>query len=218
MVVVHASNKLLAASGVLKVNKEWYLLAIIFFVFVFKYHSVKTYLPISMYMPTKSAFEQLTEIISVPGLPPPPPAQVQTVPGTPSGNFLQYFSQEEAKKIEAVAATLVLEAGGEGRKGMEAVYEVIHNRAHKRHKSLYEVVVAPKQFSCFNSGVDQGIARAKKHPKWNVAMDILKSPLTNHTHGADHYHTHNVHPSWGRTLVQRGARTLAIGGHLFYYN
>lgn len=158
-----------------------------------------------------------------PSIPQEPAAQVQNVGARPSKDFKHYFNQalvDEVRQAEAVIACLVLEAAGEGRTGMEAVYEVIRNRAKSRKQSMFQVVTAPKQFSCFNNGVDQGIKRAKTSPafksKWQEAISIYKSNLTNHTNGAEYYHTLNVHPKWGKTLVSQGYTPVRIGQHLFY--
>lgn len=113
---------------------------------------------------------------------------------------------------QIVASTLILEAGGEGKIGMEAVNEVIHNRATK-NKTLLSVCLAPKQFSCWNNvTVESGIEKAKKHPRWNLALEIANSPLTNHTNGATHYHTTKVSPSWKNSLT----KTTQIKNHIFY--
>ena len=114
-------------------------------------------------------------------------------------------------QTEVVAATLIMEAGGEGRQGMEAVREVISNRA--KGKTEMSVCLAPKQFSCWNGiSVQAGIKKAKRHPNWNVALQIAKAAPTNHTRRATHYHTTKVSPSWSKKLAQ----TVKIKNHVFY--
>ena len=114
-------------------------------------------------------------------------------------------------QTEVVAATLVMEAGGEGRQGMEAVREVISNRA--KGKTEMSVCLAPKQFSCWNGiSVQAGIKKAKRHPNWNVALQIAKAAPTTHTRRATHYHTTKVSPSWAKKLGQ----TVKIKNHVFY--
>lgn len=120
-----------------------------------------------------------------------------------------------SKQDEIVAATLIAEAGGErGTKGMEAVNEVIHNRSVKRKISKAEVCLQKWQFSCWNGvSVESGIAKAKKHPKWSEALRIATSSnITNHTNGADHYHTIQVNPSWNKKLK----KTVTVQNHIFY--
>lgn len=115
---------------------------------------------------------------------------------------------------EFVAATLILEAGGErDPRAMAAVREVIANRAKARKQTEKQVVLARLQFSCWNDGTASAFAKAKRHAKWREALDLASSPsLTNHTLGADHYHTTKVSPSWSRKLL----KTRQIGNHIFF--
>jgi spore germination cell wall hydrolase CwlJ-like protein len=114
-----------------------------------------------------------------------------------------------------VATTLILEAGGEYDEGsLEAVYEVIHNRAIKKGKSYSDICLARKQFSCWNDkNIMENIEKASKHPRWNEAMKIAYSdPKTNYTKGADHYHADYVSPYWKDSMT----KTIKIGRHIFY--
>jgi N-acetylmuramoyl-L-alanine amidase len=112
---------------------------------------------------------------------------------------------------EIVAATLILEAGGEADpRAMAAVREVIANRA--KNKTELAVCLAPKQFSCWNKiTVERGIEIAKRHPKWSYALALVNQK-TNYTKGATHYHAQKVSPSWAKKL----AKTVQIGHHIFY--
>ena len=119
--------------------------------------------------------------------------------------------QVEISASEIVASTLIMEAGGEGRVGMEAVREVIANRA--KNKTEIAVCLAPKQFSCWNGiPISRGIEIAKKHPNWTAALAIAKSKPTNHTKGATHYHTTKVSPYWAKKLQ----KITTIKNHIFY--
>jgi spore germination cell wall hydrolase CwlJ-like protein len=121
-----------------------------------------------------------------------------------------------------VATTLILEAGGEYDEGsLEAVYEVIHNRAIKRDKTYEEVCLQYKQFSCWNNihspfrldEIDKNVRKAKRHPRWAEAMKIASSESnTNYTKGADHYHADYVSPYWKDLMT----KTVKIGRHIFY--
>ena len=115
---------------------------------------------------------------------------------------------------EIVAATLILEAGGEYTSGsMEAVNEVIRNRAAKRKLTPRQVCLQRKQFSCWNSGrIDQLLAKAKRHPRFSEAMAIVTGSPTNYTGGADHYHADYCNPYWASSME----KTCTIGKHLFY--
>ena len=110
---------------------------------------------------------------------------------------------------------MILEAGGEYDEGsLEAVYEVIHNRAIKKGKSYSDICLARKQFSCWNDkNIMENIEKASKHPRWNEAMKIAYSdPKTNYTKGADHYHADYVSPYWKDSMT----KTIQIGRHIFY--
>lgn len=115
---------------------------------------------------------------------------------------------------EIVAATLILEAGGEYAEGsMEAVHEVILNRADKRRLTPKQVCLQPKQFSCWNSGkIKKLLAKAKAHPRYAHALSIVYGERTNYTKGADHYHANYVTPYWAKYMK----KTCTIGRHLFY--
>tara|TARA_R110002020_G_scaffold284030_1_gene499656 strand:+ start:584 stop:1015 length:432 start_codon:yes stop_codon:yes gene_type:complete len=115
---------------------------------------------------------------------------------------------------EYIAATLILEAGGEYDRGaMQAVYEVILNRAAKRRLTAQEVCLQRRQFSCWNSGrIDALLGKAKRHPRWHEALIIVNSAPTNYTGGADHYHADYCNPYWASSMQ----RTIKIGRHIFY--
>jgi len=116
---------------------------------------------------------------------------------------------------EIVAATLILEAGGEYHEGaMESVNEVIVNRASKRNKSEAMVCLQKYQFSCWNDkDARAGISKAMKHPRWGEALRIVQSPTTNYTKGADHYHADYIkNPYWAKSMTV----TTKIGLHIFY--
>jgi len=117
----------------------------------------------------------------------------------------------EISAREIVAATLILEAGGESdARAMAAVREVIANRA--KNKTEISVCLAPKQFSCWNKvSTERGIEIAKRHPKWRDALTLVKNK-SNYTNGATHYHAEKVSPSWAKKL----AYTTKIGNHIFY--
>lgn len=120
---------------------------------------------------------------------------------------------------DVVVATMIMEAGGEYHIGaLEAVYEVIKTRAKKRNKTLAQVCLQRKQFSCWNGKADgiqsleATITKAKKHPRWKIAERILGSN-TNFTNGADHYHANYIDtPYWADSM----SVTTKIGRHIFY--
>ena len=103
---------------------------------------------------------------------------------------------------DIIASTLILEAGGEYAEGsMEAVYEVICNRAYKRNLTRSEVCLQRKQFSCWNSGkLDELVAK------------VNSRRITNYTNGSDHYHADYCNPYWASSMTV----TTKIGRHIFY--
>lgn len=116
-----------------------------------------------------------------------------------------------------VAACIILEAGGEGEVGMRAVMNVIQNRSKSRNISFKDVVLQNKQFSCFNSGVKLSVLRAKKHPSFKAALEIVElanqNRLDDITHGADHYfNPDKCFPRWAKEM----RLTNRIGNHDFY--
>lgn len=118
-----------------------------------------------------------------------------------------------------VVATVLMEAGGEGRQGMQAVVNVIANRSRLDKMSYYEVVKKPKQFSCLNGIRDErkaiAIAKAKWPKQWRFAEELINLSeqwkLEDITNGAYFYQTKScpVRP-W------HGALTAQIGNHNFY--
>ena len=125
-----------------------------------------------------------------------------------------------------IAAVIIAEAGGEGKMGCAAVYEVIHTRASHRRTSCTIEVMRRKQFSCLNNTSPEGLIRrvsTHKHYKW-VRDELLGTvPLTmftvqKNTHKlnrnrADHYYAHKkiAKPYW-----VGASRGKVIGGHTFY--
>jgi len=97
-----------------------------------------------------------------------------------------HYQQAEApvnaqEQVLTLATALVLEAGGEKAPGaMQAVLNVISNRAKGDFYRAYTVVLKPYQFSALNSyTVEHGslsalINRASQHPRWNEAISLVQ--------------------------------------------
>ena len=152
----------------------------------------------------------------------PPPAIVLNIPNQANANSSSFYNAQ--KVLDTVVACVILEAGGEGKAGMEAINEVLQNRAKFKYKAvtfdtMAKIATEPKQFSCFNAGVDNAIAKAKKHPKWKEAENIVKAPVTSHVNGSRFYHTINLkRPGWAQTFLNKGAQRVTLGHHVFYTN
>ena len=122
---------------------------------------------------------------------------------------------KEITSRQFCAATLILESGGEGREGMQAVWEVVWQRAKLRKLTPLGVVTQRKQFSCLNSITPgRAIATAQKHPMWRHAWGIVSAPpVTQLTGKADHYHATTIKPPYWADATKA---TVTIGRHKFY--
>ena len=121
-----------------------------------------------------------------------------------------------------LAKTLWGEARGEGKKGMQAVANVVMNRVQKGGwygASIKDVVLKPYQFSCWNSN---DINRAQldnltvddliKSGAWEISEKAINNELQDITGGAINYHAKSVNPSWAKSMT----KTVQIGNHIFY--
>jgi len=135
------------------------------------------------------------------------------------------FHQLAAEQLqdEIVAAVIIKEAGGEGNLGMQAVANVIHNRAKKSRQSHFAVVTRKHQFECIAPVVvrkkmtySQFVSNAKAHPKFSYAFELVKKmkagSLPDVTKGSTHFHNPSMTPYWAKVLPLR----VTIGRHLFY--
>ncbi|MEC7028233.1 MAG: cell wall hydrolase [Pseudomonadota bacterium] len=124
--------------------------------------------------------------------------------------------------IDILARTLWGEARGEGTIGMQAVANVIINRAANPSwwgSNIMQVCRRPYQFSCWNDG-DPNRSQLKsvmeKDLYFATALRIARraayGALGDITNGADHYHATGITPGWakGQTPV------AVIGNHIFY--
>ena len=157
----------------------------------------------------------LTEVITA--LPHTPPAIVQKAAprNAPSNNLINSY---------IVAATIWREGQGEGVKGMQAIMNVIMNRAGSFDRAS-KVVLKPKQFSTWNNvtnPVETALSVAKlnredKDPTWLDAIRIVdqaaRGKLSDITGGALFYFNPDaVNPAWSKRL----SKTATIGSHEFY--
>lgn len=137
-----------------------------------------------------------------------------------SAQSVQFNLPYPQREKEFIAAVLVLEAASEGAQGMQAVINVIQNRAGHNNRLLYRVARHPGSFSAVNNlSTDTAIARAKKQVAifkmaLELASDAVSGQLTDLTQGATHYD--NVKrfgkPYWARSYRQ----VAVIGNHVFY--
>jgi spore germination cell wall hydrolase CwlJ-like protein len=116
------------------------------------------------------------------------------------------------------ALTVLLEAEGEPDEGKLAVAWVIRNRMDAHQRGAREIILAPKQFSCWNPDyIGQRKARlTAPDPKllercWRAAAAAAWRLTPDPTGGSKHYYNPALaNPEWAR-----GAASVAIGRHVF---
>lgn len=124
--------------------------------------------------------------------------------------------------LDTLARTLWGEARGEGLRGMEAVAAVIMNRVRDPRrwgKTASQVSLQPKQFSAWNARDPNRplmLRVSKSNKQFAQALEIAERALAGNledpTGGANHFHTHRVHPVWSRGKTP----TAVIGNHRFF--
>ena len=118
-----------------------------------------------------------------------------------------------AEVPEVVLQTIAMESAGESLEGQSWVAKTIQSRAERGKTSPQQVVLRPKQFSCWNDR--QGALKwLKRHYSAKVRQSAIKAwntayslPLT-----PTHYHAAQVHPYWAKGKTP----CVVIGNHLFY--
>jgi len=114
------------------------------------------------------------------------------------------------------------EARGEGAEGMQAVLNVMVNRAADRRwpSSLAGVATQPWQFSAYNENDPnrsqlEGITDAD--PRFAQAVELaaraVRGELPDITGGATHYHNNKIAPPF---WTKNATVTARIGNHIFY--
>jgi N-acetylmuramoyl-L-alanine amidase len=105
-----------------------------------------------------------------------------------------------------------------------AVAYTVINRVNDSagRKSIKEIILAPRQYSCFNKGTDS-LKFLKDPMKYNkkefvgtinLAEDILSGKYNDPTKGATHYYNPSLikTPKWAKELKNIGK----IGHHIFF--
>jgi spore germination cell wall hydrolase CwlJ-like protein len=136
------------------------------------------------------------------------------------GSFQALSHLNNARELDCLAKGVYFEARGEGTAGMEAVAQVIVNRA--RHpsfpKSICGVIYqgAGKGRGCqFSFACDGSMRRGVSGPLWDRARHIaartLDGQVSSPVGTATFFHATRISPNW-RGLV----RVATIGRHVFY--
>lgn len=129
--------------------------------------------------------------------------------------------------FDIMARTLYGEARGEyvqvGVAALMAVANVIVNRFKGRKKygkTLAEVCLKPRQFSCWNEGdPNRSLIQEEdleRDPFFRIARQVSKKVALglwpDLTRGGDHYHAITCRPYWARGDKMR----MRLGSHVFY--
>ena len=128
---------------------------------------------------------------------------------------------DASRDLDCLTQAAYYEARGEGREGMQAVAQVVLNRA--RHpafpKSVCGVVYqgAGRSTGCQFSFTCNGAMRGNvNRAAWNRARDVASKALSGAVFApvgnATHFHTTGVSPGWRNALI----RVNQVGQHLFY--
>jgi spore germination cell wall hydrolase CwlJ-like protein len=151
----------------------------------------------------------------------PPPAIVQQHTNT---HQTPIVNQKDIDNAYILAATLWGEARGEGLKGMQAVLNVIINRANGNISTASQIVLQPKQFSFWNGKSDprtyaHQLANSKRGTDklFDASLVLvdkaMKGQLTDITGGSTFYfNPHIIIPKWAKSMK----KTITIGNHDFY--
>lgn len=119
-----------------------------------------------------------------------------------------------ADDLSCMAEALYHEARGEGRRGQQAVAEVILNRVESRRfpRTVCGVVNQRSQFSYTIGGKPRIRNQAAYARATQIAREALSGAPRDLTGGATYFHTTRVRPNWSN----RFHRTTRIGNHIFY--
>jgi spore germination cell wall hydrolase CwlJ-like protein len=140
---------------------------------------------------------------------------------TPARPFQFSGALDASRDLECLTQAVYYEARGEGRAGMQAVAQVVINRA--RHpafpKTICGVVFqgASRQTGCQFSFTCNGAMRAPvQRGAWSRARDVAAHALSGEVFApvgtATHFHTTAVSPRWRHSLLRVGQ----VGDHVFY--
>lgn len=132
-----------------------------------------------------------------------------------TGPAARPFRSEARSDLDCLTQAIYYEARGEGPAGQAAVAQVVLNRV--RHPSFPKSVCAVVYQGCqFSFACDGSTRRGREAGAWNraqrIAAKALSGAVVANVGNATHFHTVNVSPNWGPSLVRVGQ----VGLHIFY--
>ena len=109
---------------------------------------------------------------------------------------------------DKVIDTIVYEASSQSLEGQIAVASVIKTRMKQRRKTAVEVVLQPKQFSCWSNGkpTQSRTIKEKELAVARKAWSLAKPDKFNH------YARYDCNPYWAKKAKSK----IRIGDHVFY--
>ena len=139
----------------------------------------------------------------------------------PARPFRLNGALESSRDLDCLTTAVYYEARGEGQSGMQAVAQVVLNRA--RHGAFPQTVCgvvyqgAGRRTGCQFSFVCNGAINGRREPAaWERARRVAAGALSGHVYApvgnATHFHTTGVNPRWSGSLV----RVTQVGSHIFY--
>lgn len=128
---------------------------------------------------------------------------------------------EASRDLDCLTTAVYYEARGEGQAGMQAVAQVILNRA--RHPAFPQSICgviyqgAGRRTGCQFSFVCNGAMNGRREGgAWERARQVAVRALSGQVYAqvgnATHFHTTAVNPRWSGSLV----RVTQVGSHIFY--
>jgi spore germination cell wall hydrolase CwlJ-like protein len=154
-----------------------------------------------------------------------PTAAVATVAPTPAIPVVSERDSVSTRLLtehRCLSEVLYFEARGEGRKGQQAIAEVVFHRMNTGnygHSICAVVYEGAGHSGCqFSFTCNGDLTRSKQSGAWRdsevLAAQILTGevPLHNATAGATNFHAVSVAPEWADAMN----KTTQIGNHIFY--
>jgi spore germination cell wall hydrolase CwlJ-like protein len=121
-------------------------------------------------------------------------------------------SDDALASVDIVARTIYAEASGETVEGKLAVASVIHTRAKGNVNKIVDVILKPRQFSCWNDGniPEEGSGQAWLDSVL-VAEQLLSGKFKPTVKATHYYNPKKASPSWARNQHV----VAMIGNHKF---